>query len=153
VTFEKYRDGVMKTKKQLLEEIDDLKHKNAELMKSESESRPIMEILQESDREKRAILDAMFDFVVLADENLSILWTNKAVNRQFGMNPERLKGRHCYSILQNRNEPCENCPALKALNTNEIITMHRFFLGKRWMARQYPLKDERKILAVYTDIT
>ncbi len=36
-------------------------------------------------------MDAMFDCVVLVDDNLAILWTNK-VTKHFGMSTDELKG-------------------------------------------------------------
>jgi len=144
----------MKTKKQLLQEISDLNKKLNELLRRESESTRIIEILRGSEQEKKAILDAMFDCVVLVDDNLSILWTNKEVTKHFGMSTDELKGKYCYVLFHGKNKPCENCIALKALNSDEILTRYdASFLGRRWMTRYYPLKSEKKILTVYTDIT
>jgi len=144
----------MKTKKQLLQEISDLNKKVDELLRCESENIRIIEILKESEREKKAILDTMFECVVLVDDNLSILWTNKEVTRYFTMTADELKGKYCYELFAGRNKPCRDCNALNALSSGKMIARYDIsFLGRRWMSRYYPLINEKKILAVYTDIT
>lgn len=144
----------MKTKKQLLEEIDGLQQKVDKLRKSASENRRIMKILRDSEREKMAILDAMFELVMLLDCNLTIIWTNKAVSQLFGLDPKQLQGMQCYTLFNNSNEPCKNCAALRSMNGGKTINIKdQSFLGKRWTVRHYPLNREKKLLQVCTDIT
>ncbi len=143
-----------KTKKQRIDTLAEASRRIEELEKINVRYREVEETLFRTARERTAILDAMFDFVVLANSNHEIIWTNRAVNRQFGMNPDQLKGIPCYKLFNNKTEACSDCPALKSMNTGYPVTLKdRAFLGRNWAVRYYPLKDEQMILGVYTDIT
>lgn len=144
----------MKTHEQLLKEISDLQKKVKELEKYESKVTSIAKTLRKSEQEKIALLDAMFEFIVLLNADLQILWTNKAVNRQFGLEPDQLRGKHCYALFANLSKPCKDCSAQKVMASGEsIIDMDKSFLGRNWAIRHYPMKGKRKVLVAYTDIT
>jgi len=144
----------MKSREQLLKEITELRKKVKELEKYELEFMNIAETLRRSEQEKTAILDAMFEFIVLLDDDLKILWTNKAVNRQFGLEPDQLRGNYCYVLFANLSKPCKGCSAQKVMESGEaIMDADKSFLGRSWAIRHYPMKGEKKVLVAYTDIT
>jgi two-component system sensor kinase FixL len=145
----------MKTKEQLLEEIDGLQRKVDKLKKSASENRRIIKILRDSEQEKMAILDAMFECVTLLDSNLKVIWSNRTASQRFGLSQEQVQGMHCYSLFAGKNHPCNRpiCPAQKALDTGKVVEVSDLhFLGSRWAVRHYPLKGGEKIVSVATDI-
>jgi len=144
----------MRSEKQLSCENDKLRHQIADLEVLKLDNERIQETLRRSEEEKAAILDAMFEFVVLANRDLEILWTNKAVNIGLGLSPDQIKGKHCYELLLNISKPCKHCNALEALKTMQaIIIEDRSVLGKIWDVRYYPIKDENRIISVYRDVT
>lgn len=112
------------------------------------------EALLASEQEKSAILDAMFEYVVLADRDYRIVWTNGAVNRQFHSNPEDLKGRPCYKVFFKSSRRCSDCPAEEVRRTGLPKTVHdKRFFGRRWTTCYYPIGKSGSVLGVYTDIT
>ena len=111
-----------------------------------------------AEREKVAIMDAMSELVVLVDKDLKVVWSNKAMNAQFGMQPDQIKGGHCYEVLHKLKRPCRICPAIKAIESGKPCIIEDFSsLGKRWKLRSYPIKDEngdfQGVVEIVTDIT
>ena len=144
----------MRSEKQLLHEVDALRRQVIDLERLKHENKRIEATLRKSEQEKTAILDAMFEFVVLVNRDLEILWTNKAVNRELDLSPEQIQHRYCYELFKQSNEPCKGCAALRAMNAGHPITSeNRFARGRILDAHYYPFAAENKILSVYTDIT
>ena len=63
------------------------------------------------------ILDSLNELFFLYDEDLQILWTNKASADSLGLSKEELIGKHCYELWGGQNKPCPDCPVLKAIST------------------------------------
>ncbi|GAI07954.1 unnamed protein product, partial [marine sediment metagenome] len=54
-----------------------------------------------------------------------------------------MTGKHCYEIWHNRDEHCEDCPGLRAIETGEFQQAEIANPdGRRWMIRASPVKDE-----------
>jgi nitrate/nitrite-specific signal transduction histidine kinase len=136
-----------------MEKIIELRQKISDMEKLEEENTCMAENLRKLEQEKTAILDSMFEYIVLLNRNLEIIWTNKAVNRHVKLTPDQLRGMHCYEIVNRHNKPCKNCAALIAMSTGNVITKEgQASLGRIWATRYYPM-DEEKLLLVFTDIT
>ncbi len=54
----------------------------------------------------------------LLDKNLEIVWVNKPMAAWFGP-LEEIRGRKCHEVYQGRDCPCEDCPAIRSLETGE----------------------------------
>jgi two-component system cell cycle sensor histidine kinase/response regulator CckA len=87
---------------------DITKHKRAE------------EALRESEAQKKAILDAAVDRIRLTDPDLKIVWANKTHKRELGISPEDAIGKYCYKVFADRDNPCPECPTIKALKSGTI---------------------------------
>ncbi len=107
----------------------------------------IEEKLQDSDREKAAILDSILEHLVFQDAENRVLWANKSAAGSIGLTPVQLEGRFCYEVWYQRNEPCDNCPVVRALHTGHpqegtMISPD----GRVWFIRGYPVKNERGVI-------
>lgn len=143
-----------KIKTQHIDELAEALNKVRKLEIADLKHRQVEETLRRAAKERAAILNVVFDFVVLANSNCEIIWVNKAVSQQFGMNPSQLKGMYCHKLFNKIDQPCKDCPAQKAMQSGYPVTVEsRSFVGRKWAVRYYPLKDENMILAAYTDIT
>jgi len=114
-------------------EIDDLRKEVERL-------RGLNEALQKSHPESALIVNAMSEMLALHSPDMQILWANRAAGDSVGMRAEELIGRHCWEIWHQRNEPCTDCPVLKARETKlpaegEVRTPD----GRWFFIRAYPI--------------
>lgn len=127
-----------------IEELEELQHIHDQARKA----------LFDSEQEKSAILNAMFECVVLTDRDFRILWTNGAVNRRFQSRPEDLTGKLCHAVFFDSSRPCPYCPTEEVRKSGRPRTIRDVrFLGKRWNTCYYPIGDSGSVLGVYSDIT
>jgi two-component system cell cycle sensor histidine kinase/response regulator CckA len=99
--------------------------------------------LVKSEQEKRMILSSVSEHVTYHNTELRIIWANEAVGRHLRIDPEQLKGRHCYEVWHRRRQPCVPCPIKETLGSgemteNEIETDD----GWVWLSRVYPVRDD-----------
>ncbi|MCD4754648.1 MAG: PAS domain-containing protein [Deltaproteobacteria bacterium] len=81
-----------------------------------TERKQAEEALRVSEAQKQALLDGSPDMIMQIDRNMKILWANQTA---FDMNPDAL-GLTCHKAFADMEEPCENCPCKKALNTGQV---------------------------------
>ena len=111
-----------------------------------------------TDGEKAAILESIPDPVVMLDTDLKVVWSNTAMNKLLNLDADQLAGRHCFEKIHGLKKPCSVCPVVTAINTGQPCTVDDLSsLGKRWMMRAYPLRDNKgnitRIVEIATDIT
>lgn len=78
------------------------------------------EALRDSERQKKAILDASVDRIRLIDPDMKIIWANETTTKELNMDRGDIIGQYCYELLFDRDTPCEGCPTEKALLSGEI---------------------------------
>ncbi len=101
------------------------------------------EALVRSEEEKQLILDSSSEQFVYLDTDLRVLWCNQTMADLTGPSKDDLIGKHCYRLRYQRNEPCEGCPVIKALETGEAQEAEfEAPDGKIWFIRGQPLLDE-----------
>jgi PAS domain S-box-containing protein len=114
-----------------------------EVARDLTDQKKIEETLTSSEKQKDVILNATAEMVAYYDTNLEIIWTNRTSAESVGESVEDLVGRHCYEVWQERNEPCEGCPVLRALETGKPQSAeHRTPDGRYWLIRGYPVFDK-----------
>ncbi|NBD34585.1 MAG: PAS domain S-box protein, partial [Chloroflexi bacterium] len=101
------------------------------------------EALRESERQKDLILNASAEMIAYYDTDLRVIWANRAAAESVDMSPGDLVDMHCYEIWHQRDEPCHECPVLKARDhkapwQGEQETPD----GRYWYTRGYPVFDE-----------
>ncbi|MBI5577853.1 MAG: PAS domain S-box protein [Deltaproteobacteria bacterium] len=109
--------------------------------------------IERSEREKGMILNSTAENFLYFDLDLRVQWANQAAAKSVGQKPEELIGRHCYEIWHQQNEPCQNCPVIKARETglpqqSETTTPD----GRHWIGRGYPVFDEHGKIAGLTEL-
>ncbi len=70
--------------------------------------------LSRTNREISLVLDSISELLALQDQELRVLWANRAAAESVGQTVPELIGRHCYEIWHRRTEPCEGCPIVAA---------------------------------------
>ncbi len=75
--------------------------------------------LEKKRKEIQAILDGITDLMLVLSEDLKIQRVNHVFSEWFpGIDPI---GRYCYEIFRGNNSKCENCPAERSLELEEVI--------------------------------
>ncbi|MBI9093214.1 MAG: PAS domain-containing protein [Desulfobacterium sp.] len=64
----------------------------------------------------------MNDFVSVHDNDFRFVKVNKSLADFFGKKPKELIGKPCYELIHNTHGPWPNCPHLKAIEKQEVIT-------------------------------
>ncbi len=100
--------------------------------------------LEKSEREKSMILKNTNDNIAYHDTNHNIKWANKSYAKVAGEKEEELKGKKCYKIWLDREEPCPSCPVEKALETGEVEEKEISSpeQEKSWLIRGAPIKNK-----------
>ena len=115
--------------------------------------------LQKKRQEIQALLDGITDLMVVLSEDLVIQRVNHVFSSWFpGIDPI---GRHCHEILRRKSTICDNCPALRSLDRDEVVkdlSIHK--VGdtfKHYEIIASPLKTsatgERQVLLFKRDVT
>ncbi len=107
--------------------------------------------LERSEEEKRTILNSLENAVVeYIDRDMNLLWASDSARRYLAEAEETSMGGKCYHLLFDREEACDSCSAVRALETGEIQEMD-FHTddGKYWMVRSVPIiRDEGYVESV-----
>jgi PAS domain S-box-containing protein len=103
------------------------------------------------------VLSSLNTGLTLLDRDLNVLWINEKTRQAFPhVDPV---GKKCHAVAEKRDDPCEECGALKALKDGEIHeTEHLNANNNRWyLIISIPIKDKQgkvvQILESSTDIT
>jgi len=106
--------------------------------------------LRESERQKELILNSTSETIAYYDTDLRVVWANRAAGQWMGESPEGLVGRHCYEIWHQLDNPCPDCPVLKAYEAKAPRQAERQTAdGRHWLLRSYPVLDrEGRVVAL-----
>jgi len=92
--------------------------------------------------EKEMILDSLLEHVILEDEDLKIIWANKAACESLQMPRDEVIGRHCYELWAQRQEACPKCAVEKAIKTGRPQQQEKTTSdGKSWLIQGHPVYD------------
>ncbi|MDP3787047.1 MAG: PAS domain-containing protein [Candidatus Omnitrophota bacterium] len=118
-------------------------------------------LLEESSERLKAILDGIGEGISIIDEDLKIIWVNSIIEKWAG-SLDDLKGKYCYKAYQKRDEPCENCPTLKAFKTKKIQKARQFAIDNKGNIKYFeftssPMLDEdgriQAVIELAVDLT
>jgi len=75
--------------------------------------------LDEKRKENQALLDGITDMMIVLSEDLTIKRVNHVFHRWYpGVDPV---GMNCHQVLRGKSQRCDECPALKAFDCNEVV--------------------------------
>ena len=83
----------------------------------------------------QALIDAIPFYVMLVDEKHEILMTNRAIQRDLGLNPQQVIGGFCPKVVHGLDEPYPGCPLEEALEKGHDVE-REFFNAEteRWVS-------------------
>jgi len=112
------------------------------------------EALEKSEREKAAVLDAMSEAVVYFDNDMGLLWANKATARLVGADPATLVGKRCYDLWHKDEPRCRGChlaASFKDGQAREADVPSPVGDGW-WHVRRYPVHDAQGRMQGVVDV-
>lgn len=83
------------------------------------------------------VLESMADWVRVVDEERRVIYANKSMKRDLGMD---IIGRKCYEIIYD-GEACDSCITEKSIEIGEIIQKEKIIKGKTYSVKSSPVKD------------
>jgi PAS domain S-box-containing protein len=114
-----------------------------------TKSKRLEEDWRESEFQKELILNATSELVAYYDTDLRIKWVNTAAASSVGRRPEEMIGSHCYFFWNHINEPCSDCPVIKARDEKvPQVTEKRTPDGRHWNIRGFPILEEDKVIGL-----
>ncbi len=108
------------------------------------------EALSRSEKEMSLVLNSTYEMFCYYDTDLRIQWANRAAADSVGMQPEDMVGQYCYNLWNQSDEPCNNCPVLKAKATGLPHEIERETPdGRVWFLRGHSvINDHGDIVAL-----
>ncbi len=93
----------------------------------------------------RKVFDAIEDGMYVLDKNLNIVQANRRMGEIYS-SKKILPGNRCHSVLYGKSSPCEECPAIKAMQTGNVHRLVMPFIsnGKNYSRIElsaFPISD------------
>ncbi len=99
--------------------------------------------LRDAELEKRLILDAQPNYVILQALDHSIIWANRSACEWAGRTLEELVGRYCYEVWGYGSDVCPDCPLTTSIETGQVRKITRKTPdGRTWNIVASPVRDE-----------
>ena len=115
--------------------------------------------LREARRDWEEIFQAIGHPTLILESEYNIVNANRAACQAVGLLEAELRGRKCYEIFHDSQQPPENCPLKKMLHSGrlEAMEMEMNALGGAFIVSCTPVLDEagrlQKVIHIATDIT
>jgi len=111
-------------------------------------------LLKKAEREKSVILESISEHIIYQDLNNRIIWANKAAAESVGLTTDKLIGKKCHKIWNNRDDKCPDCPVISAAEScaptmAEMTTPD----GRVWLVKGFPVLDEEGKVVATVEIT
>ncbi|MGD9139372.1 MAG: sigma 54-interacting transcriptional regulator, partial [Desulfobacterales bacterium] len=103
------------------------------------------------------ILSSLNTGLALIDPELNVIWVNETTRKAFSLDDP--VGKKCYSLSENRSEPCQSCGAVAAFADGRVRETERLNSqnGRWYHIVSLPIKDQSgrvvNVLESSTDIT
>jgi len=101
-------------------EVVELRLKIKELKESETRLKNAKQTLQESEREKQAILDTLIDKILIINKDMQIIWANETATAELDVRPGDIVGETCHKLFTGKETLCEGCPSKKAIESGQV---------------------------------
>jgi len=106
------------------------------------------------------MLDVLPFYVLLVDSSHHILFANKAVQSELGLDPKQIIGGYCPKVIHGLNTPFYGCPLEESVRKSEAVEIEVFDnIKNRWVnsaiypTNRYTKTGKRIYLHMVTDIT
>lgn len=95
-----------------------------------------------------SFLDAMPEFVVYYDQDLKVLWANRAAALDRGLERHEMIGRSFFEACCMVDEPCDGCPVITGMNSDRAEAIENNpHVGRLFYTRSYPVFQNGKLIS------
>jgi PAS domain S-box-containing protein len=112
-------ENAVKTKEQLVREMEELRQRNAELYETNVRCEIKREVLEESEMKFRAVARSALDAIVSADSNEKIIFWNRGASRIFGYSEEEALGKPLTILMPERYREAHSEAVRRFLTTGQ----------------------------------
>ncbi|MCX8095424.1 MAG: PAS domain S-box protein [Caldisericia bacterium] len=114
-----------------------------EVIEASLEREELIKSIEEQRELLNKVVNNIKELITVQDNDLNILFANKAAGDSVNKKPDELIGEKCFKIWHQRNTPCENCPVkiafiTKKFEEGEITTPD----GRIWHIKGIPVLNE-----------
>lgn len=115
----------------------------------------IKEQFKKSEHEKETILSSMTEHVIYYDQDMRVIWANKAALDFYHIAQlDSLVNHYCFEAFGREADFCIECPVINTLKTGEPSEkIMRFADGLFLHKRSYPVRDEANNITGAVEIT
>ena len=109
---------------------------------------------RELELEKRTILEAQPNHVILQNLDLTVAWANRAACKSANLSRDDLVGKYCYQIWAKEENVCPDCPVKLCIETGrkeEVVKKTPD--GKTWHVVGVPVRNETGQIVSAVEIT
>jgi PAS domain S-box-containing protein len=94
-----------------------------------------------------SLLDAMPEWIVYHDDDLNVIWANRAAAEFAGLDREEMVGKRFFDVACRSEKPCEGCPVVKGPSSEHVEKIEsNVFIGRLFYTRSYPVfSQDRKM--------
>ena len=95
-----------------------------------------------------SILDAMPERIVYYDENLNVIWANRASAEFAQLDRSEMVGKNFYKVGCQQKEPCGGCPVIKGVSSESAEAIEgNLFIGRLFYTRTLPVSCQGRRLS------
>lgn len=107
------------------------------------ENARLFEDVSLAEEELKQIFESISDMVYFTDRDFTIRHINKAVVERIGIPEEEIIGQKCYRIFHGKDEPWEECPHMKIMETRKpyVKEIEDPYLGGIFVVSNSPIID------------
>jgi PAS domain S-box-containing protein len=92
-----------------------------------------------------SLLDAIPEFIIYYDDQLNVVWSNRAAAEDAGVTKDKMIGRNFFEAACRLKEPCDGCPVVKGLSSEKVeIIESNVYGGRLFYTRSYPVPCEAR---------
>ena len=92
-----------------------------------------------------SLFDSMPEFIIYYDQQLNVLWANRAAAAEHGFTPQEMIGRSFFEVSCMVKEPCKGCPVIEGMNSDCAVAIENNpYFGRLFYTRSYPVFKQGK---------
>lgn len=142
-----------KTKKQLIDELNQLRRPNHAGEASAADCGSLEAALARARHEQQTVLDSLLEHVVYHDPQMRVLWANRAACESAGLSREELTGRFCHEVWAERSTPCNDCLVARARKTAKPQAAEKKTPdGRHWYVQGVPVLGANGAIASVVEL-